>query len=193
MAFNIYTVKHPLVLNWTSTLNNLDIESQSIKNEIRHKIGISLVYEAMRKAIKIQNLYIKNLDYIHDIHFVCNSPINIICPDFNLYQLFKHHLEYFIPNVLIYPIILCSDQQIIDMTSPHIKKNYENINKNLLILEEYLEAKKITTILNYISKKHKDTKNIQICATITSAKEIQKLSKIYPQLHIYTTKLINDN
>nr|YP_009313604.1 Uracil phosphoribosyltransferase [Galaxaura rugosa]SCW21858.1 Uracil phosphoribosyltransferase [Galaxaura rugosa] len=189
MSLNIYTIKHPLVSNWTSSLIHSPNEQNKQKQETLKKISLCLIYEAMRKSIYIQELYIKNLDYINHINIISNNNINIVCCNFELHISLKHSLDKLIPNISIYPIIMTSDQKIININDKKTSKRKDNI----IILEPYLEAKKIIQIINHIDSDYKLSNNIQICVIKVSTNEIQKLSEIYSHFSVYTTKIINDN
>nr|YP_009314011.1 Uracil phosphoribosyltransferase [Hommersandiophycus borowitzkae]SCW22265.1 Uracil phosphoribosyltransferase [Hommersandiophycus borowitzkae] len=190
MAINIYSIKHPLALNWMSQLLNSHV-SQYHKQELINKISIALIYEATRRSIQHKKLYIKYINYIHETYMIDRCNIVVFCTSINICQIVSKDLQYLIPNLKLYPFII---KQLSTTNSWEIITEQQHlssaINKNsqIIILSEELQASKIKALIKHITSEYYIINNIiQICCAICNHSELDNLSSTKTNLDIYTS------
>nr|YP_009315850.1 Uracil phosphoribosyltransferase [Trichogloeopsis pedicellata]SCW24508.1 Uracil phosphoribosyltransferase [Trichogloeopsis pedicellata] len=184
MPIHIHSIKHPLVLNWISYLLNPNITTYN-KNELINKLSLALIYEATRKSIKNQKLYIKYITHIHETYLMRQYDIIVFCTSITIGQIISKDLQYLIPNLQIHTIVLKKIDSGWDLFVENHKLQDITYNSQIIILEEELISSKIQAILEQIPK-HILNNTIQICCSISNKLEIDKLSKIYTHIDVYT-------
>nr|YP_009314626.1 Uracil phosphoribosyltransferase [Liagoropsis maxima]SCW22880.1 Uracil phosphoribosyltransferase [Liagoropsis maxima] len=191
MSINIYTLKHPLVLNWISYLINPSLDKIN-KAELLNKLAIALLYEVTRKSIDVRNLYIKYLDFINEIYLISGKKIHLFCSDLTISQIITKDVTNLIPNLTVYPVILNWYNNLWDII-PNYQFFPETIqDNNIIIFEEELHAFKVSTIIKNILIRKGDINNIQICCITCTHHELEKLNNQYPNVHVYTATIINN-
>lgn len=190
MSLSVYTIKHPLVTNWTNHLvhNELTI---SEKFEIINKIGIALTYEATRKSIDIHQLYLKQIDNIVEVNLLPQEVNNLIFTDIFLSQILSKDLIDLIPLSHVYTIADYTINENIFIENQLLQK--DKTKKNIIIIKQEIEKATIINILDQISGLHTNINKIQLCCLICRTSTLQFLGNRYPNLNIYTTQIINDN
>nr|YP_009314215.1 Uracil phosphoribosyltransferase [Izziella formosana]SCW22469.1 Uracil phosphoribosyltransferase [Izziella formosana] len=189
MGINIYTIRHPLVLNWVNYLTHNKIHNND-RHELINKINLTLIYEACRKIIQGNALYIKYIDQINEVWLTDNSRIDLFSSNINILQMIGKDIRDMIPNLNIH---LVSWQNHSDSKSQPISTNGANIltrtNTNIIILEEELESDNIVSTLKQIQSRQHKTQKIQICCCYCNTKELDNLSQEYSELDIYTGQI----
>lgn len=190
MKLNIYIISHPLIQILTTKIISHKSVYSNIPNVYKNYqyLGILLIYEILRKWINISNIYIKKLDYIHEMSIIDNEQKN-----------------YVITNIIDNYHMITDIHQIFPQTElQHINinniKSWEKINihdinskTNLIILENFLNNENILSLIDYINKIHKINHDcIKIACITCTNKILEKISIEYTDLNIYTTKIIND-
>lgn len=191
MSLSVYTVKHPLVMNWTSYLLHNELTT-SDKFDIINKIGISLIYEATRKTTKINNLYLKEIHRIVEVNLL-PYPINFfIFIDLHLAPILSKNIIDIIPQSEICTIsneIHESNIFTLPKTSP------SNAHAQIILIKYNIDTTKTIQEINQLIALYPNIKlqDIQLCCFMCKTSTLQCLGNTYPSLNIYTTQIINDN
>jgi uracil phosphoribosyltransferase len=195
MPLNIYTINHPLVRIWTSYLcnNNMQISGEEIM-EIVHKMGIVLIYESTRKSLNTNNFYIKKLDGMMEVNLFPQQSFCSVISDMYLSQILSKDIAYLLPNSKVYTIhpYLQNNEWFISQDYNSVPQNLMN-HQNIVVMEQYLATDKLLVIIDLLLHRHALIRNIQICCILCSTEAFKAISKRYPSLNIYTTKIIDDN
>ena len=190
MKLNIYVISHPLIKILTTKTISYKSKYVNFTNKYENYqyLGILLMYEVLRKWIKINNIYIKKLDYIHEISMMDNEQKNYIITNI----INNYHVITKIQNIFPQTELKHID---IHNTESWKKIDFPNINSktNLIILENFLNNDKILSFINYINRINKiDYDYIKIACITCTHKILEKISIQHTDLNIYTTKIIND-
>lgn len=193
MSLNVYTIKHPLVLNWVNYLNHNEMTTAD-KYYIINKIGISLIYEAARKSIKLNTLYLKQLDKIVEVNILPQALNNLIFTDMYLCQILSKDIINILPLSRIYPISNSSNNHSIFLQKHNVE--FSQGRYNIIIIKEDINPRTIIDTIEQIIAKYAQQEkisNIQICCIRCKTSTLQLLGNRYPNLNIYTTQILNDN
>nr|YP_010873274.1 Uracil phosphoribosyltransferase [Nemalion vermiculare]WGV34384.1 Uracil phosphoribosyltransferase [Nemalion vermiculare] len=185
MPINIYSIKHPLVLHWTSCLSNPSLKTID-SSGLLNKLGLALIYELTRKSLDSNHLYIKYVDYFHDIHLIVNDKICFVCSDLKILQVLGKDITYLIPNIFNYTVPL-----FLGDGSWHIAPNNQLLpedisNYNMIVFEEELHNSKISVIISHLLEQNVPFSKIHLCCIICNRNELEKLNVQYPNISIYT-------
>nr|YP_009315037.1 Uracil phosphoribosyltransferase [Scinaia undulata]SCW23492.1 Uracil phosphoribosyltransferase [Scinaia undulata] len=191
MSLSIYTVKHPLALNWSSHIRNREVE-QNQRIELIQKLSISLIYEALRNLVQVDHLYLKSLNHIHELHILANNPICIISSNSSLLNMLFRDLTFFIPNLTLSNKFADNNPEIQNTTKEYSLTNNTS-SKNIIILEENLDCKKMLTTINQLSGKERGVQKLTVCCIDCHTTQLQELGETYNKLDIYTVNIISDN
>jgi uracil phosphoribosyltransferase len=195
MPLNIYTINHPLVRVWTSYFcnTNMHISAEEII-EIIHKIGIVLIYESTRKSLNTNNFYIKKLESIIEVNLFSQQSFCSVISEMYLSQILSKDISYLVPNSKVYTIHPClqNNKWVVSQDYNSVPQNLIN-HQNIVVIEQYLATGKILAIIDLLLHRHALIKNIQICCILCHTEAFKAISKRYPNLNIYTTKIIDDN
>lgn len=184
MALNIYIISHPILKLFTNTI----IYNQINTNTSQEKyIGLILIYEMIRKYIKVKQIYIKYINYIREI--------NIIQPD-QTYYIFTNLINTY--NMIADIKILLPNIKIINFEE-NINKSFKNktkdINKkaNIIILDIILNKSSCIDLIKYLQIEiNIPLHNINICCIKCYNDILEKLGTQYPKLNIYTAQIIQN-
>nr|YP_009399006.1 uracil phosphoribosyltransferase [Cliftonaea pectinata]ARW68066.1 uracil phosphoribosyltransferase [Cliftonaea pectinata] len=191
MQLNIYTISHPIIeLLSNSTIYNSRDESNA-QFYYKH-IGLFLLYEVLRKQIKIEKIYVKYTYSIKDLCLISPCTKNCILTNLKDTYSMLGDIKILMPSIEIINVKYDNYKlDIIDKTKLlKLQEKYNNLK--ILILENNLKNDTIINLIDNLKNENKILiKDIKI-ACITSYYEIlNKLGKIYPKLVIYTTKIVN--
>nr|YP_009315648.1 Uracil phosphoribosyltransferase [Liagora brachyclada]SCW24306.1 Uracil phosphoribosyltransferase [Liagora brachyclada] len=191
MGINIYTIKHPLVLNWMNYLTHNNIPTND-RYELIHKISLALLYEACRKVLQNNTLYIKYINQVNEIWLTDNSPIDIFFSNINILQIAGKDIRNMIPNLNMHFIDLKNNTNNQHSISNNRKNSSTEKINSIIIVEEQLQSQRIISTLEKIYEKQQKYNNIQICCCYCNTTELDNLSQKYSNLDIYTGQ-ITDN
>jgi uracil phosphoribosyltransferase len=189
MSLNIYTIKHPLVLNWTSCLLNTPVKEFE-KFELIHKIGLALIYESTRRSINTVNLYVKKLDYLQDIHLRSSKFLYTVIIEIYLSQVLSKDILSLIPNTRLCSISISSPNYLQEVYTD-LQSASEHRDKSIVVIVESLNQHQIIPIIEMVKKVQGSLDNLQICCLTCSSEALQDLGAKYTYLNIYTTKIID--
>nr|YP_010951637.1 Uracil phosphoribosyltransferase [Laurencia catarinensis]WMP12576.1 Uracil phosphoribosyltransferase [Laurencia catarinensis] len=187
MQLNIYSISHPIIqlLSNTITVKN--------KNNILYyynykNLGLLLMYEILRKYIKIQNVYIKSLYSTKELKLINYNEKYLILSDIsNNYEMISG-IKTLIPNIDIINInyINIKNEQ---KTIQDIEK--VNANTQIFILEEQLKNVNVISIIKYLTLMHQIPINhINIACIKSEQKILKQIGSIYPKVKVYTTQIL---
>jgi len=184
MPLNIYTIKHPLVLNWASSLSSTNTTLEEF--DLVKKIVLVLIYEATRKFIEIHELYLKRIDDVEEIHIIKNKFSYCIITNKYFSQISGGNILSLLPQASIYNFSLGSEdpakeiQEKLGIIGPPMK---------IILLQKRLDNTIITAINNLMLDLNIASDDLQICCVTCSSKNLEILSKTQPNLRIYTIKI----
>nr|QCI06375.1 hypothetical protein [Dictyurus purpurascens] len=184
MQLNIYIVSHPIIkILSNSIIENNKITNISIYNE--KYLGFLLIYELMRKYIKINSIYIKKINYVKKIYIKNHNKQHYIIT--NLIETYKiiGEITSLLPDIKIININTKQNIQQIE--------NLQNItfNTEIIIFDKILKSSWILQIIRHLIRKRKICiENIQIVCLACYNQILDKLGNEYPKLEIYTAKII---
>ena len=179
MKLNIYVISHPII----QILNH----SNNIKNE--PKVILFLIYEILRKLIDIKNVYIHKLNNVQKLSVMNSLQENYIIANLvNNYNLLTEIYDTFPQTHITHYNINDSDGNII--------KNIQNINEktNIIIIEKFLAEDHIINLLEYMNHNiNIKEKQITIACITCTNQILEKISKYYNEINLYTTNIIYNN
>nr|YP_009315241.1 Uracil phosphoribosyltransferase [Titanophycus setchellii]SCW23696.1 Uracil phosphoribosyltransferase [Titanophycus setchellii] len=185
MPINIYTVKHPLVLNWTNHLIHRT-NHHNDHQELIGKISLALIYEVCRNTMENQTLYIKYIYQIHKIWLITNQNISLFCSDLQILQAISKDIYALVPSITIYPLIAEEKDHTWQITIMHKSWSRPGSLNNIIILENKLKTNKIHAIIKHIHNTKKANPKIHICCNQCNTTELDNLGQRYSKLNIYT-------
>lgn len=188
MQLNIYLISHPIIKLLSSSSNY-----QNTSNYINEKkyLGLLLFYEMMRKNFFIQTLYIKQIlnfktIYLPDFHqnnyiitnlsdtyFIVSEIVGII-PNLEIINIDQFHQDYYAKHKIKEMLLSC-----------------KKIKKKIIIFNTTLIENYIIQIIEFLISEIKiNIEEINITCLTCSNQVLNKISKKYSELNIYTTKII---
>nr|YP_009313192.1 Uracil phosphoribosyltransferase [Dermonema virens]SCW21446.1 Uracil phosphoribosyltransferase [Dermonema virens] len=185
MSINIYTIKHPLVLHWSSYLSNPSI-SIGNKNEVSNKVYLALLYEASRRSLDVTRLYIKYFSKTQEISLISRTKCYLFCSDIHISHEINKDAKYLIPNILVKQILLDFENNQWKILKAHSMLPVNLTESQVIILEHQLNTKRLRPVIEYILQCASYDVPIQICCYICKQVELESLSNQYPKLEIYT-------
>ena len=192
MQLNIYLISHPII----QTLANDFIYKQNLhiyKNTHNNysQLGFLIIYEILRKSLKIHKIYIKKIHYIKEIYKLNKNKSYLILTDIiKSYSFINNALDLF-PEVRVKHININQDNNRFNNITEY--QITSNIDTEILIIELNLNNYCILDTLNQLISKNKINSNsIKIICITCMNKILNKIGTKYPNLSIYTTKIITD-
>lgn len=191
MQLNIYIISHPLIQNLSQQIINHTLRKYTYNClTIYYKqIGQLMIYEAIRKWIKNQKIYIKTLNTIKELSILHPKESYIIIADL----INSHELVSEIPALLPESNIIhrSLDKQILLSNEDDIINQIITKKDKIFIIIKFLNSYSIIKLIqDLISKKHVKLNQICIICITCDNKILDKIGSNYPHLNIYTTKII---
>lgn len=190
MQLNIYTVSHPIIQFLANSIIN-PAQNQYIYENNHKYTGFLFIYEILRKYVKTDKLYIKNMKSTKDFYLI-NSKIKCyIFTDLSSTYTMVTDIKILLPNIKI----IHTEYENIEQIKNKIQKlQIENYSANIFILDKILQGDKIIKLIKYIKTQTEiSLENINIACMVCYDETLNKLAKIYPKLKIYTIKIIYNN
>lgn len=187
IKLNIHLISHPLIQNLCNTRNNILLPS-NITNQITKYLGLFIIYETVRRWIKVYKLTIKQIESNKEI--ITTDPkgsYTIIFDNINHLSMLQE-VPMLLPKV---DLRLITTHEINNIHTNKALLTNLNLYTKIIIVNDEINTeytKKIIKLL--ITEKKIDLKQIYLtCITCTTDQLIQ-LSKLYNNISIYTTKII---
>nr|QCI05112.1 Uracil phosphoribosyltransferase [Centroceras clavulatum] len=182
MKLNIYILSHPII----QIFNKNIINSKKIKEKTdQSKITIFLLYEILRKIVKITNIYIYKMNYLQQFSVMDCEQKNYIVTDIvnNLNMLTEVSNTFPQTEIKHFSFNYENEWNL---------ENFNNINDktNIIILEKFLESNNILKLIKYFKEIKKiQEKQITITCITCSNQVLEKISQYYNDINIYTTHI----
>nr|YP_009392785.1 uracil phosphoribosyltransferase [Bostrychia tenella]ARW61347.1 uracil phosphoribosyltransferase [Bostrychia tenella] len=191
MTLNIYTISHPIIQFLASSIINQNTEQNVYEKNCQY-IGLLFIYEVLRKYTKIEELYIKKMYSTKNFYLINLQTKFYIFTDLSKNYKMVTEIKILLPNIEIIHIEYRNNDTMNKNTEnniKHIKIKYSNIK--IFILDEIVNNEQIIKIIKYLETQTKISLNNIILACIACYDDIlHKLDNIYPQLKVYTTKIV---
>nr|YP_010903372.1 hypothetical protein REP76_pgp005 [Hypnea cornuta]WCH55825.1 hypothetical protein [Hypnea cornuta] len=192
MPLNIYIISHPII----SILSTQIISSVQINNKINEpiysEIHFLLIYELLRKWIKVKNIYIKDINEMKEISIFNPKESYILFANMEKYYNIVNHLKILMPKLLLKHIDIYKDNN--DYTKIHFNSKHTNYLKNnkIIIVQKILNNNSIIYFVNQLINEYKiHINSIKIICIVCNKKILETINTEYSNLEIYTTKIIN--
>nr|QCI07772.1 hypothetical protein [Pleonosporium borreri] len=185
MQLNIYIISHPIIKLLSTSLLCSNI-NKIVKFNNYKLCSLLLIYEASRKSIAIQPIYLKKFQSLTELYLINK---------YQKYYLFTNVIENYMILTdikLIIPDIFILDikQNNSIKLNQHIIKNTKYNNK-IIIFEKILSTSKILEIIDNLTINYKiPIENINIISIACYNYVLNIIGKQYSNLKIYTTKII---
>lgn len=186
MSISIYTIKHPLALSWDSCLLQKDLTNFE-EFDLIQKLVMALIYEASRKFIQVDQLYLKKINSLETLNILNNNFAYCIITNTYITQIAGKKILSVLPKSQIY------SETIQQHDIKNLCKNYKLslCNIKIIVIEDLLRSKIVKNIFQVMSELHIKPQNLQICCISCSSNTLESLNLACPDLNIYTLKLIN--
>lgn len=191
MQLNIYLMSHPVIQILANDI--IYKQDSTIYNDKRNnhsQLGFLIIYEILRKSLIINKIYIKKLHYIREIHTLNKSkPYLILTNIIKSYSFINNALDLF-PEVKVQHITTNQDNNTLYNQNKYQLTN--NTNIEVFIIELHLNNYSIIDTLDQLILRNEiNSKSIKIICITCINKILDKIGAKYPNLSIYTTKIIN--
>nr|YP_009295228.1 uracil phosphoribosyltransferase [Dasya binghamiae]AOH77240.1 uracil phosphoribosyltransferase [Dasya binghamiae] len=187
MLLNIYLISHPIIKLLSRSIITSQINQEKYDYNSKY-IGLFLMYEIMRKYIKIKPIYIKQISYTKEIYMLNkNQEYYVITNLLNTYQTIGE-LQILIPNIKI--LHIDNNKQLFDI---NIIKKINTLNKNIhiIIFDNILQKSWIIELIEQLTNENNIyITDIHIACIACYNQLLEKLGQKYPSLNLYTTKII---
>nr|YP_010902776.1 hypothetical protein REP55_pgp005 [Hypnea nidulans]WCH54631.1 hypothetical protein [Hypnea nidulans] len=191
MPLNIYIISHPII----SILSTQIIYSLSKNNKtnepVYDEINFLLIYELLRKWIKVTNIYIKDINQIKEISVFNPKESYILFTNLEKCYNIIIHLKTLIPKLSLVHINTYKDN---NNNKIYFNSNREQyfINNKIIIVEKILNNNSIIDFVHELINDYKiQITSIKIICIVCNQKVLEIINKRYSNLEIYTTKIIN--
>nr|YP_009773986.1 uracil phosphoribosyltransferase or UMP pyrophosphorylase [Caulacanthus okamurae]QIZ74603.1 uracil phosphoribosyltransferase or UMP pyrophosphorylase [Caulacanthus okamurae] len=195
MQLNVYLISNPII----SKLSHQIIYSAEKKNniyiDIQCQLNLFLIYETLKKWIKIENIYIKNIDHIKKKCIFDTQESHLLLTNIQDCSNIISNIKTILPK--LYIVHTCIDEktkQYININDDYLGKDIINTIKKqkIIIIQTLLNNNSIIQLLNYLTLNHKINVNaIKIICTGCTTNILEMISNEYPSLEIYTTQIID--
>nr|YP_010903174.1 hypothetical protein P4C74_pgp005 [Hypnea pseudomusciformis]WCH55228.1 hypothetical protein [Hypnea pseudomusciformis]WCH56821.1 hypothetical protein [Hypnea pseudomusciformis] len=192
MPLNIYIISHPII----SILSTQIISSLQTNNKINEpiysEINFLLIYELLRKWIKVKNIYIKDINKMKEISMFNPKESYILFTNIEKYYNIINHLKILMPKLSLRHIDI--DKNNNDYTKIYFNsknRKYPQNNK-IIIVQKILNNDAIIHFINQLINEYKiHINSIKIICIACHKKVLEAINTKYSNLDIYTTKIIN--
>nr|ARW68812.1 uracil phosphoribosyltransferase [Palisada sp.] len=187
MQLNIYNISHPII-QILSNITTIKSTNNILYSCYYKNLGLLLIYEVLRKYIKIKTVYIKLLNSTKQLKLINESEKYLVVTDLSKTYEIISNIKTLVPNI---DIININYKDTPNLQNINSNTEIENENAHIFILEEKLNNVNTINLIKYltlIQKIHIDYISI-IC--ITSEQSIlQQLGDFYPKMKVYTTQIL---
>lgn len=191
MPLNIYTISHPIIQLLSSLIVNRSKNHHTCENIYRY-IGFLFIYETLRKYIKIEKLYIKNMYSIKNFYLIDPKTKYYIFTDLSENYKLITEIKILLPNIEVIHVDYKNNDKINKKTKDYIDNiGIRHSNINIFIIDEIINNEKIIKLIKSLEIQTKiSLQNINLACIACYDEILYKLGIIYPKLKIYTTKII---
>lgn len=193
MKLNIHLVSHPLVQN-LSNLTKGSLTSRNLKNPHTKYLGLFIIYETIRKWVKVYHLTIKQIASKKITTIIDpKESYTIIIGNLEYISLFQE-IELLLPRVSI-ELITNKEIEIFRASQDSSVLKPIKLSPKIIIISYSINVEYIKNLIDMLGT-YKNTKIHQMiitcieCST-TGLNQLSEDTK-YRDLSIYTTKITED-
>lgn len=192
MRLNIYLVSHPIIQTISAQIIYSIDKNHSISYNyhVFEQLHILLIYEVLRKWIKVYKIYIPYLDFIKESYIFDSKESYIIITNLMDCGNILPHINYLLPQVYIQHLNF-NNQLMTNINDHYFNSSIIHIirQKKIILMDNFLKLS-IIKLLDYliIEKQVQITQIKIICITCTN-NILEKIANKYPSINIYTTKI----
>nr|YP_009391748.1 uracil phosphoribosyltransferase [Laurenciella marilzae]ARW59892.1 uracil phosphoribosyltransferase [Laurenciella marilzae] len=187
MQLKIYSISHPII-QILSNITTTEKKNPIISYCHYKNLGLLLMYEILRKYVKVQTIYIKLLYSTKQLKLTDYNDRYLVITDLsNNYEIISN-VKTLIPNIEIVNI-----SYINTIDKKNLTKHREAINEHtqIFILEEQLENIKIIDLITYLTSTQKiPIDNINLVCVKSKQTILKQIGNIYPNVKVYTTQIL---
>lgn len=191
MKLHIHNISHPLIQNLYN-ITNTSLRPNAITIQANKHLGLLMIYETIRKLIKVYNLKIKRIK--------SNKEITLIDPKDSYTIIFNDlkHLSMVQDVQLLLPkinleLINKKDLDLIKQTDSSLK--IVNLYTKIIIVNYDINIQYINDLIHLFTEKDSIQANqISIMCIKCTTNQLLQLSEneLYKNLTIYTAKIIKE-
>nr|YP_009511770.1 hypothetical protein [Melanthalia intermedia]AXI97647.1 hypothetical protein [Melanthalia intermedia] len=194
MQLNIYVIIHPIIQRLANEIiyNYDKSRTNRMYDSNIKKLEILILYESIRKSIKGQNAYIKQIDLFKEKYLLDNKKKYLIVANLVTAYNIISEVNSLMPEKDIKHIdlkqILGKDNNKKSITNYLSSRN--SINYRIIIFEKFLNKHTTIKILDYLTNKTSvKIGQVQVACIACNNKIIRQIGRKYSNLSIYTTKI----
>ena len=193
MKLNIHLVSHPLIQN-LSNIADETLIPQNVNYQASRHLGLFMMYETIRKWIKIYNLTIKQIECKKEVVIIDpKESYLIIFNDIKCFSMFQE-VQLLLPKVDLKLIdgknLEANTKKALDPTLKRI-----TLYTKVVIVNYDIDIEYTTNVVNLL-KQNNDIKlhQISIICIKCATNQLIQLSEnnVYKDLTIYTAKIVDD-
>ena len=191
MKLRIHHISHPLVQNLYNIIDE-SLSPKNIKAQATRHLGIFMMYETIRKLIRIYNLTIKQIKSNKEIVIIDpKDNYTIVFNDLDYLSMFQE-IQLLLPkvNLKLIPYRDVDKTQAVNCTLENIDSHTKVIIVSYDISVQYLN----NLIYLFTQKSGLNNCQISIICIRCNTNQLLQISEneLYKNSTIYTTKIIKD-
>nr|QCI07176.1 hypothetical protein [Hypnea pannosa] len=192
MPLNIYIISHPIIHTLSTQIIYSLQKNNKINESICNEITFLLIYELLRKWIKVKNIYIKDIDQIKEISIFDPKESYILLTNLEKCYNTINHLKILIPKLSLLHIDTYKDENHNTKICFHSKQEKNLKNNKIIIVQKILNNNSIINFINELIHQYNiHINSIKIICIVCNKKILENINKKYSNLEIYTSKIIN--
>nr|WCH57221.1 hypothetical protein [Hypnea musciformis] len=192
MPLNIYIISHPIISILSTQIRSSLETNNKINEPIYSEINFLLIYELLRKWIKVKNIYIKDINKMKEISIFNPRESYILFTNIEKYYNIINHLKILIPKLSLRHINI--DKNNNDYTKIYFNSKHRKYpqNNKIIIVQKILNNNAVIHFVNQLINEYKiHINSIKIICIACNKKVLEGINTKYSNLEIYTTKIIN--
>nr|YP_009398353.1 uracil phosphoribosyltransferase [Thaumatella adunca]ARW67539.1 uracil phosphoribosyltransferase [Thaumatella adunca] len=191
MSLNIYHISHPIIQILSTYISNQRNNDKFSYEYYYRYTGFLLIYETLRKYIKLEAIYIKQLYSVKNLNVLNPKNKYLICTNISQTYHIITDIKSIVPNIKILNINY-KDNKNIKNSIDEMKISLKDTK--IFIVEKKTNDENILNLIQYLKdEKHISLSNINLTSIFINHQTLNKLGSKYPELKVYTTKIIYNN
>ena len=189
MKLNIHLISHPLIQHLSNITKN-PVLSSNITNQALKHLGLFVIYESLRKWLKIYKLIIKKTTGQKEITMIDpKESYTIIFNNVRYLSMFQE-IQLLLPKLNLQ---LLTNQDIYSIDKKKSVCSDLNLSTKIIIVNYEMDIDYTQNILNYLIKTSQiNIHQIRLTYIACATNQLVQLSDIYNNLNIYTTNIVKN-
>nr|AOM64619.1 uracil phosphoribosyltransferase [Riquetophycus sp.] len=190
MRLNVYLISHPIIRKLSTQIRYSISSNYYIQKKYRllQNIYILLVYEVVRKWMKVNNIYIKNIDNIKELTLFTPKESYLIITNLMNCGNIINEINDLLPKSYIQHLD-CNQNNIINDNCLDNEIIHIIQEAKIIIIDNVLTTS-TNKLLHYLTQqKQIEISQIKIICITCNNKVLETIGDKYPLLNIYTTKI----